>query len=113
MNLKNFQKTLTQEGDYCSLYIKFTGETIIKSNVNNFISDINNNDRTLYNINPKFSSLTINPNVFESNSDTLSLKFHERTPSNIPYLENEVNDNKNLYIYKYITPNKIQLIKTY
>ena len=113
MNLKNFQKTLTQEGDYCSLYIKFTGETIIKSNVNNFISDINNNDRTLYNINPKFSSLTINPNVFESNSDTLSLKFHERTPSNIPYLENEVNDNKNLYVYKYITPNKIQLIKTY
>ena len=113
MNLKNFRKVLTKEGSYCSLYIKFSGEANIKSNINNFISDINNNERTLYNINPKFSSIIIMPNVFDNNKETISVKFNERTPSGVIYEESEVNDNKNLYAYKYLTPNKIQLIKTY
>jgi len=113
LNLKNFKKLLAQEGEDCSLYIKFTGETIIKSNINNFISDINNNDRTLYNINPLFSKLAISPNVFESTAESLSINFKEKTPAGVSYAEDEVNDNKNLYIYKYISPNKIKLIKTY
>ena len=113
MNLKNFRKVLAKEGSYCSLYIKFSGETKIKSNINNFISDINNNDRTLYNINPKFSSLTISPNVFDNNKETLFVQFQERTPAGIIYEDTEVNDNKNIYVYKYLSPNKISLIKTY
>ena len=113
MYLKNFQKILVQEGDNCSLYIKFSGKAIIKSNINNFISDINNNDRTLYNINPKFSSLIIEPNVIENNEDNLSLEFIERTPAGIRYEKDEINDNKNLNIYKYISPTKIQKIKSY
>ena len=113
MNLKNFRKVLAKEGSYCSLYIKFSGETKIKSNINNFISDINNNDRTLYNINPKFSSIAISPNVFDNNKESLSVQFQERTPAGIIYEDTEVNDNKNLYVYKYLTPNKISLIKTY
>ena len=113
LNLKNFRKVLAKEGSYCSLYIKFSGETKIKSNINNFISDINNNDRTLYNINPKFSSLTIKPNVFTENDDNIKLKFQERSPNGIPYDENEVSENKNLYVYKYLTPNKFQLKKSF
>ena len=46
-NLNNFQKVLAKDGEECFLYIKFTGEAMIKSNINNFISDINNNDRTV------------------------------------------------------------------
>ena len=113
LNLKNFKKMLAQEGEDCSLYIKFTGETIIKSNINNFISDINNNDRTLYNINPLFSKLAVTPNIIDSTEESLSIKFQEKTSSGVSYVEDEVNDNKNLYIYKYISPNKIKLIKTY
>jgi hypothetical protein len=113
INLKKFKKKLVQEREDCFLYIKFTGETVIKSNINNFKSDINNNGRSLYNINPSFSSLRINPNVFDNTEETLSIEFQERTPSGVSYQEKEVNDNKNLYIYKYITPNKMKLIKTY
>ena len=113
MNLKNFKKVLAKEGTNCSLYIKFSGETKIKSNINNFSSDIYNNDRTLYNINPKISSLKIKPNVFDKNQENISIHFQERTPTGIDYEEKEVNDNKNLYVYKYLSPNKISLIKTY
>ena len=113
MNLKNIKKTLVKENGDCYLYIKFSGKAKIQSNIHNFESEVNNNERTLYNINPQFSSLTIIPNVFENDEDTLELNFEEKSPAGIPFDENEVIANKNLYIYKYITPYKFQYIKTF
>ena len=110
MNLKGSHISLVYYNNKCELYIIFGGYATIKSNINNYVTEVNNNDKSLYNISPQFSILSINPNIFSSEEETLTLKFVEKSPSKNTYGINEFNGNKNLLIYKYISPNKIQLI---
>ena len=112
MNLKGSHITLDSYKNKCELYIIFGGYATIKSNINNYITEVNNNDKSLYNISPQFSKLSLIPNIFNSDEESLNVKFIEKSPSKNAYGINEVNSDKTLMIYKYISPNKIQLINS-
>ena len=112
MNLKGSHITLDSYKNKCELYIIFGGYATIKSNINNYITEVNNNDKSLYNISPQFSKLSLIPNIFNSDEESLNVKFIEKSPSKNTYGINEVNSDKLLMIYKYISPNKFQLINS-
>ena len=112
INKKSISTELIYVNETCSLYVKFYGDAIIKSNIDNFTSEINNNDNTLYNLNPQFSSMTVSPNVFTADDTIIAVTFNENSPSLTRYNKDEVIGNKNLYAYQYISPIKIRLIKS-
>ena len=109
MNLKGSHFTLDYYNNQCELYLIFGGYATIRSNINNYVTEINNNDKSLYNISPQFSTVSITPNVFNSEGQTLTIKFIEKSPTKNIYGSNEFNGDKSLMIYKYISPNKFQL----
>ena len=112
--LKSIKKKLLYSNDICSLYIQFYGASAIKSNIEaNFTSEINNEENSLYNINPKFSSISISPNVYSGESVDITISFKEKSPSLTSYNENEIIGHKKLYLYQYISPNKFKLINSF
>ena len=113
MNLKSSHITIANYDNKCELYIIFSGYAIIKSSINNYTTQISHNDKSLYNISPQFSTLSITPNAFSSNEETLLLKFIEKSNMKNIYENNEFNSVKSIFVYNYITPYKIKLIKTY
>ena len=112
MNLKGSHLTLDYYDNQCELYVIFGGYATIKSNINNYVTEVNNNDKSLINISPQFSSVSIIPNIFYSEEETLNIKFIEKSSSKNIYSSNEINGDKSLNIYKYITPNKFQFVNS-
>ena len=112
MNLKGSHITIDNFDNKCELYVIFGGYATIKSNINNYVAEVNNNDKSLYNISPQFSTMSITPNKFSSAEEALFIKFIEKSQSKRIYGTDEFNANKTLSIYKYISPNKFQLINT-
>ena len=112
-NLKSITKKLIYKKGVCSLNIQFYGDVVIKSNIDNFYSEITNNDYSLYNINPQFSSISISPNIFTSEDTSLTINFNEKSPSLTSYNKNEIVTDKKLYVYQYISPNKFKFIKQF
>ena len=104
INIKSISTELIYINETCSLYVKFYGDTIIKSNIGNFTSQINNNDNTLYNLNPQFSSMIVSSNVFIADDTILIVTFNENSPSLTHYNKDEIIGNKNIYAYQYISP---------
>ena len=113
MNLKGDHITLDYYDNQCELYIIFGGYVTIRSNINNYVTEVNNNDKSLINISPQFSSLTIAPNIFNSEEEGLKIKFKEKSNYKTIYENDEINEDKSLNIYKYITPNKFQYINSF
>ena len=112
-NLKSIKKRLIYEDGVCSLKIQFYGDAVIKSNIDNFYSEINNNDNSLYSINPQFSSISISPNIFTSGNDMLTINFKEKSPSLTSYNKNEIIADKKIYAYQYISPFKFKFIRKF
>ena len=110
---KSISTSLVNNNGKCSLKIKLYGEAIIKSNIDDFSTEINNDDNLLYSINPYFSSMNISPNTFSNADASLRITFEEKSPSLVPYIEDEIIGNKELYIYQYITPTKFKIIKSF
>ena len=111
-NLKSIKKQLVYNKGECSLYVQFYGEAIIHSNIDNFYSEIYNDDNTIYNLNPQFSSLSVFPNVFSSDNTTLTITFKEKSPSLTEYENDEIVGNKKLIAYYYLSPTKFKLMKS-
>ena len=112
-NLKSITKRLIYTDGICSLNIQFYGDTVIKSNIDNFNSEINNNDNSLYSINPQFSSISISPNIFTTGNNILTINFNEKSPSLTSYNKNEIIADKKIYVYQYISPFKFKFIKKF
>ena len=112
MNLKGSHITLDYYDNKCELYIIFSGYATIRTNINNYVTEVNNNDKSLYNISPQFSTVSITPNIFNSVEAALTIKFIEKSQSKNTYGTNEFNCHKALSIYKFISPNKFQLINS-
>ena len=96
----------------CLFYIKLYGDAIVKSNIDNFNTEINNIENRLFSINPLSSSLKISHTLFSTDT-SLKITFEEKSPSLSTYNEDEIIGNKELYAYQYLTPTKFKLIKSF
>ena len=112
-NLKSITKRLMYKDGICSFNIQFYGDAVIKSNIDNFYTEINNNDNSLYSINPQFSSISISPNIFTNGNNILTINFKEKSPSLTSYNKNEIIADKKIYAYQYMTPFKFKFIKQF
>ena len=99
----------------CKLYIKFIGDIKIITNIGDgFLSELTNSDNSIYNINPHYSKLDINPNIIYEKNETSELKvlFNERSSDDLSFSSDEMPANKGLKSIRYITSTKYILTQT-
>ena len=96
----------------CKLYIKFIGDINIITNLGSgFLSELTNNDNSIYNINPHYSKINIYPNLITNNNETLELNiaFNERSSDDLPFSKDEMPVNKGIKSVRYVTSTKYEL----
>ena len=92
----------------CKLYIKFIGDINIITNIGEgFLSELTNNDNSIYNINPHYSKLNINKNIIYSDEKlteiNLNMSFNERSSEDLSFSKDEMPVNKGIKSIRYLT----------
>ena len=98
----------------CKLYIKFIGDINIITNIGEgFLSELTNNDNSIYNINPHFSRLNISSNIIYSdeklNEVNFYISFNEKSSDDLSFSKDEMPVNKGLKSIRYLTPTNYEL----
>ena len=96
----------------CKLYIKFIGDINIITNIGDgFVSELTNSDNSIYNINPHYSKLNINPNIIVNGNESIELdiEFNERSSDDLSFSKDEMPVNKGLETIRYFTSTKYEL----
>ena len=96
----------------CKLYIKFIGDIKIITNIGDgFLSELTNSDNSIYNINPHYSKLNINPNIIVKGNETteMTVEFNERSSDDLSFSKDEMPVNKGVKAIRYFTSTKYEL----
>ena len=94
----------------CKLYIEFIGDINIITNIGDgFLSELTNSDNSIYNINPHYSEININPNIIIFGNESLNILFNEHSSDDLSFSKDEMPVNKGLKILRYLTSTKYEL----